>query len=68
MSIGQLDRDDKDVIDERLKLFLGLTENPSDDWFIKNASIELVKKVYDFLPNQDVKNKAIEELINELEP
>ncbi|MFM6008439.1 MAG: type II toxin-antitoxin system PemK/MazF family toxin [Sphaerospermopsis kisseleviana] len=66
--IGQLDRDDKDVIDERLKLFLGLTENPSDDWFIKNASIELLKKVYDFLPNQDVKNKAIEELINELKP
>ncbi|MFN6325670.1 MAG: hypothetical protein ACK4WN_09155 [Aphanizomenon sp.] len=45
---------------------MGLTENPSDDWWAKNASIELLKKVYYFLPNKE-KSQAIEELINDLE-
>ena len=64
---GQLEKADKDAIDERLKFYLGLTDNPSGDWWAKNASIELLKKVYYFLPNKDIKSQAIEELINDLE-
>jgi mRNA-degrading endonuclease toxin of MazEF toxin-antitoxin module len=60
---GQLERADKDDINERLKFHLGLTENSSDDWWAKNASIELLKKVYYFLPNKE-KSQAIEELID----
>ncbi len=63
---GQLEKADKDAIDDRLKFYLGLTENPSDDWWAKNASIELLKKVYYFLPNKE-KSQAIEELINDSE-
>jgi mRNA interferase MazF len=64
---GQLERADKDAIDERLKFHLGLIDNPSDEWFIKNANIEILKKVFDFLPNKELKSQAIEELINDLE-
>jgi mRNA interferase MazF len=64
---GQLEKADKDAIDERLKFYVGSTDNPSDDWWAKNASIELLKKVYYSLPNKDIKSQAIEELINDLE-
>jgi mRNA-degrading endonuclease toxin of MazEF toxin-antitoxin module len=64
---GQLERADKDAIDERLKFHLGLIDNPSDDWFIKNANIETLKKVFYSLPNKELKSQAIEELINDLE-
>lgn len=63
--IGQLDKPDKDVIEERLKYFLNIQENPSEDWFTQNASPELLKKVFDFLP-EDTKSLAIEKLINNL--
>jgi mRNA-degrading endonuclease toxin of MazEF toxin-antitoxin module len=61
--IGQLDKSDKDAIEERLKYYLDISENPSDDWFVKNASIELLKKVYDYLPDEQTKNQDIEELL-----
>ncbi len=64
---GQLEKADKDAIDERLKFHLGLIDNPSDDWFIKNANIETLKKVFYSLPNKELKSQAIEELINDLE-
>lgn len=63
--IGQLDKPDKDVIEERLKYFLNIQENPSEDWFTQNASLELLKKVFDYLP-EDTKSLAIEKLINNL--
>jgi hypothetical protein len=46
---------------------LGLIDNPSDDWFINNANIETLKKVFYSLPNKELKSQAIEELINDLE-
>jgi mRNA interferase MazF len=63
--IGQLDRPDKEAIEERLKYFLNIQENPSDDWFAQNASPEYLKKVFDYLP-EETKSLVIEELINNL--
>ena len=60
---GQLEKADKDAIDERLKFHLGLIDNPSDEWFIKNANIETLKKVFYLLPDKE-KSQAIEELID----
>lgn len=65
--IGQLEKSDKDAIEERLKYYLGISENPSNDWFVKNASIELLKKVYDHFPDEQTKNQAIEELLKGLD-
>ncbi|HLO88230.1 MAG TPA: type II toxin-antitoxin system PemK/MazF family toxin [Nostocaceae cyanobacterium] len=61
--IGQLDKSDKDAIEERLKYYLNIQENPSDDWFIQNASIDLLKKVFEHLPDTQ-KTKALEELLD----
>ncbi|WP_228013332.1 hypothetical protein [Nostoc edaphicum] len=60
-----MDKADREAIEERLKYFLNIQENPSEDWFAQNASPELLKKVFDYLP-EGTKNLAIEELINNL--
>ncbi|MDZ7957880.1 MAG: type II toxin-antitoxin system PemK/MazF family toxin [Aulosira sp. DedQUE10] len=64
--VGQIDKPDKEAIEERLKYFLNIPENPSDDWFVKNASPELLKKVFDNLP-EDSKQWALEKLIDNLD-
>jgi mRNA interferase MazF len=64
---GTLEKAHKDAINERLIFYLRLTDNPSDEWFIKNANIETLKKVFNFLPNKELKSQAIEELMNDLE-
>lgn len=61
--IGQIDKADKEAVGERLKYLLDIPQNPSDDWFRKNASPELFKKVYNYLP-EDKKESALEELID----
>ncbi|WP_236104018.1 hypothetical protein [Sphaerospermopsis reniformis] len=48
-----------------LKYFLNIQDNPSEDWFAQNASPEIVKKVFDYLSEED-KSSVIEELINNL--
>ncbi len=63
--IGQIDKADKNAVEERLKYFLNIQQNPSDDWFVKNASPEVLKKVFDNLPEEN-KQSALEELINNL--
>lgn len=63
--IGQLEPPDREAIEKRLKYFLKITENPSDDWFAKNISPELLQKVFNYLP-EDIKHSALEELINNL--
>ncbi len=63
--IGQLDKADREAVEERLKYFLNIQENASEDWFAQNASPELLKKVFDYLP-EHTKDLAIEELINNL--
>jgi len=64
--IGQIDKSDKDAVEERLKYFLNIKENPSNDWFMKNASPALVKKVFDYLP-EDNKQLVVEKLIDSLD-
>ncbi len=44
--VGQIDKPDKEAIEERLYYFLNISES-SDDWFVKNASPEILKKVFD---------------------
>ncbi|MDF5718184.1 MAG: type II toxin-antitoxin system PemK/MazF family toxin [Rhizonema sp. NSF051] len=64
--VGQIDKPDKEAVEERLKYFLNIQENPSDDWFVKNASPELLLKVFDNLPEES-KQSVIEELIDNLD-
>jgi len=63
MRIGQLDKQDKEAIEERLKFFLGVNKDPSEDWFAQNASPELLKKVYFYL-SEDDQIRSLEELID----
>ncbi|MBV6624017.1 MAG: type II toxin-antitoxin system PemK/MazF family toxin [Rivularia sp. (in: Bacteria)] len=64
--IGQIDKPDKQAIEERLKYFLHIRENPSDDWFMENATPELLKMVFDYLP-ENSKKPVLEELIDDIE-
>jgi hypothetical protein len=64
--VGQLDKADKEAIEERLKYYLNLRDNPGEQWFIENASIELVQKVFNLLPDETTKSMAIEKLIDDL--
>jgi hypothetical protein len=64
--VGQVTKDDRQEIDERLKYFLAMPENP-EDWLIKNASPEILVKVFDCLPSVETKKQAIEQLIDRLE-
>lgn len=64
--IGQLDKSDKQAIEERLKYFLDIQENPNDDWFIKNTSLEILKDVFDNL-SADNEESALEVLIDDVE-
>ncbi|BAZ14423.1 hypothetical protein NIES4071_62670 [Calothrix sp. NIES-4071] len=64
--IGQIDKPDKEAIDERLKYFFNIQDKPSDDWFVNNASPELLEQVFNCLPD-DIKQSALEKLIDNLE-
>ncbi|MEO1427912.1 MAG: type II toxin-antitoxin system PemK/MazF family toxin [Cyanobacteria bacterium J06633_8] len=64
--IGQIDKPDKQAIEERLKYFLNIQENPSHDWFMENATPELLKMVFDNLPDNS-KKSVLEELIDDVE-
>lgn len=64
--IGQLDKADKDAIEERLRYFLGMPNNPSEDWFVKNSSLELLKKVFYYLPENE-RIVGLEKLMDDLE-
>ena len=64
--IGQLDKSDKEAIAERLNYYLGISDDPSEDWFLKNASPDLVKKVFGYLSEAD-KQSVISELIDDFD-
>jgi mRNA-degrading endonuclease toxin of MazEF toxin-antitoxin module len=63
--IGQLDKSDREAIEERLKFFLGIKETPTEDWFAQNATPELLKKVY-FNLSEDDQSRVLEELIDDM--
>jgi hypothetical protein len=44
--MGQISASDKEEINQTLAYYLDIDLNPSDDWFRKNASPQLVQKVY----------------------
>lgn len=62
---GQLGKHDKDMIEERLRYYLDISENPSDDWFLENANLNLLQKIFFLLPAEE-REEAIESLINEI--
>ena len=64
--MGQLQSKDKNKIEERLKYSLGLSSEPTDDWFQQNASPELLKKIYGYMPDS-LKMKALEDLVDGVE-
>lgn len=63
--IGQLHKNDKQQIEKRLKYYLNLNNEPDEDWFKKNASPELLEKVFDNLSKEN-KEKSLEYLLNKL--
>lgn len=63
--IGQLSKSDKEGIDKRLKYFLGLSSAPTDDWLTKNASPELVEKIYGNLTEAE-RNQLLAKLIDDV--
>jgi mRNA interferase MazF len=62
---GQLDKNDKDEIQKRLKYFLGFDNEPDEDWFKKNATSDLVQRVFDYLPDSE-KSALIESLLDDI--
>ena len=63
--IGQLGKEDRTSIQERLKYFLGIKDVISEDWLANNSSPELVEKILDYLP-EDTRILIIEKLIDNL--
>jgi len=61
--IGQLDQKDKDGIEERLKYALNINETPSEDWFKKNTSPELIQRLYSYLP-ASIQERTLEDLLD----
>ena len=64
--IGQIDKPDKQAIEERLKYFLDIQENPSGDWFIQNTSLEILREVFDNL-SLDNQYSALVDFIDDVE-
>ena len=64
--MGQLQSKDRDKIEERLMYSLGLSGEPTDDWFRNNMTPELFKKAYGYLP-EDLRMKALEDLLDGFE-
>ncbi|MCC3425333.1 MAG: type II toxin-antitoxin system PemK/MazF family toxin [Microcoleus sp. PH2017_01_SCD_O_A] len=65
--VGQVDKGDKESIEERLKYFLNLENDSSDDWLIENVSVEVLEKVFDYLPKDMTKKIDLEKVISDLE-
>jgi mRNA interferase MazF len=64
--LGQLDSKDKTEITRRLTYFLGIDNNPDEDWFRKNATPELVQKIYGYIPKED-RAVLLENLLDEIQ-
>lgn len=64
--LGKLETKDRDKIKERLQYMLGISSEPTADWFRENISPELVKQVYGYLPDEQ-KAKVLEDLLDNLD-
>lgn len=65
-AMGKLETKDREKIKERLQYLLGITNEPTADWFQKNISPELIKQVYGYLPDEQ-KAKVLEDLLDSLD-
>lgn len=65
--VGQVDKGDKESIEERLRYFLNLGNDSSDDWLMNNVSVEVLEKVFDYLPKDMTKKIDLEKVISDLE-
>ena len=65
--VGQVDKGDKESIEERLKYFLNLEDDSSNDWLMNNVSMEVLEKVFDYLPKEMTKKIDLEKVISDLE-
>lgn len=65
--VGQVDKGDKESIEERLKYFFNLGNDSSDDWLMNNVSVEVLEKVFDYLPQDMTKKIDLEKVISDLE-
>ncbi|MFN7715922.1 MAG: type II toxin-antitoxin system PemK/MazF family toxin [Pseudanabaenaceae cyanobacterium] len=64
--MGQLSANDKEEINRTLAYYLAFAPNASDDWFRKNASPQLVQKVYSYLSSAE-KESLLETLLDKLD-
>ena len=64
--MGQLSANDKEEINQTLAYYLAFDPNPSDDWFRKNASPQLVQKIYGYLSSAE-KESLLETLLDKLD-
>lgn len=64
--IGQINKSEKQGIEERLKYFSEIQENPKDDWFIQNTSLEILREVFDNLA-ADNQYSALVDFIDDVE-
>lgn len=65
--VGQVDKGDKESIEERLKYFFNLEDDSSNDWLMNNVSVEVLEKVFDYLPKEMTKKIDLEKVISDLE-
>ncbi len=52
--VGQIDKPDKQALEERLAYFINIPGNLSDDWFVKSAFPEVLNNFFNHLP-EDIK-------------
>lgn len=64
--IGQIDKSEKQAIEERLKYFSDIQANPNDDWFIQNTSLEVLREIFDNLA-VDNQYSALVDFIDDVE-
>jgi mRNA interferase MazF len=64
--LGQLDAKGLEEITRRLKYYLGINNQPNEDWFRDNATPEIVQKIYGYLSDAE-KTVLLERLLDDLD-
>lgn len=64
--VGQIDKKDKENIQKRLKYYFGITNESDQDWFRRNATPELLQKVF-FSLSPEQRTDALDSLLDALD-
>ncbi len=64
--LGTINTGERKDIEDRLKLALELPNHPSEDWFIQNASPELIEKIF-ILIDPSQRESVISRLLDQLD-